>query len=859
MTSTSAPRSRTRSRLITAFLSLLAIIGVLVLVVGGYGIWSVQRAFPQTDDTLQVNGLHQQGTVQRDAHGIPVITAETAHDLFLAQGYVHAQDRFWEMDFRRHMTAGRLTELFGESQLGADKFLRSLDWHGIAAQEIANLPQRERAYYEAYADGVNAYLAERQGGALAFEYTVLGFQNRNYEPAPWTPVDSAAWLKAMAWDLRTNLEEETARALLTQQLDAERLADLYPEYPFDKHPIILTEDPDGSGSATADIPARTGMTATDTDATPRAATTIHADTHYLAGLADVLTAVDELMPAVGEGIGSNSWVVAGQHTESGLPLLANDPHLGASLPSVWHQVHLRCATITDDCPYDVAGFSFSGLPGVVIGHNQHIAWGFTNLTTDVADFYVEKIQDDGYWHDGELRPFDTREETFTIAGGDEVTMQVRSTHHGPILSDLEPSFEKVALNPPVGDDDAPPGDFALSLRWTALGVSTTAQSIFTLNRAQNFAEFRQAAYEFEVPGQNLIYADTEGNIGYQAPGKLPIRGAGDGYLPQPGWDSAYDWQGFIPFDELPVSYNPDAGYIITANNAIVTDEYPYFLSRDWDYGHRAARITELLESMIDSGPLTVEMMSQVQLDTQFPGAEPLQEAYAAITIEDDNVREALELLATWDGHNDADSGAAAYANVLWEHVTRAMVQTQEADIRRDDQSRFVEFFIAQLKDPESIWWGDSKEALLTGAAESAYHELVELQGADVQQWNWGELHALWPTHGTFGATGIGVLDALFNRGPYPTGGGAGVVNATGWDMEHSYVTTTVPSMRMVTDLSDWDQSVWQNLTGTSGHAFHPNYVDQADDWAQGNHFPWPYSPEATESAAQTILILEPAG
>jgi penicillin amidase len=826
----------------------------------------VQRAFPDTDGTVEVAGLEHDVTVQRDSRGIPVITAETSHDLFLAQGYVHAQDRFWEMDFRRHMTGGRLAELFGESQLGTDKFLRSLDWHGIAEQEVAQLPDRERAYYEAYADGVNAYLAERQGGGLAFEYTVLGLQNRGYEPEPWSPVDSVAWLKAMAWDLRTNVEHETTRALLTQHLDDEQLADLYPGYPFEKHPVVMAEDPDGSGIVDAEIPERSGAT----DQNPAAqATERIPDTAWstqelqLDGLLDVIAGVDALMPDTGEGIGSNAWVVSGEHTDTGMPILANDPHLGASLPSVWYQNHLRCAEVTQDCPYDATGYSFSGLPGVVIGHNQDVAWGFTNLTTDVADLYVEKIEDDGYWHDGEKIPFETRQETFQVAGGEEQHLEVRSTHHGPILSDLEPDFGDIAADPPAdwyeSDVEVPPGEWALSLRWTALDVTTTAEAIFTLNRVRNFADFRQAASEFDVPGQNLMYADVQGNIGYQAPGKLPIRGAGDGYLPQPGWDSAYDWQGFIPQEELPVIYNPDSGYIVTANHAIVTDDYPYLLSRDWDYGHRAARIVERLETLIDAGPLTVETMATLQMDNQFPAAQLLQEAYADIEVADADVQAALDLLADWDGHNDADSSGAAYANVLWNHVTKAMMNTHQGSIPRDNQSRLVEFFADQLEDPDSVWWGGDQPALLETAAQAAYAELVEEQGADRQRWNWGELHALPLTHETFGTSGIAPIEALFNRGPYPTGGGSGVVNATGWDLDQSYATESVPSMRMVIDLDDWDKSTWQNLTGASGHAFHAHYVDQAEDWAEGNQYPWLYSVETIGDAAEDILTLEATG
>lgn len=867
-TTTAAARSSQKySWLRKLLLIVVVVVGVLALVVGGFGFWSVQRAFPEVDGTLDVAGLEHEVTVHRDAHGIPTITAETSHDLFFAQGLVHAQDRFWEMDFRRHMTGGRLAELFGESQLGTDKFLRTLDWHGIAEQEVEALPDRERDHYESYADGVNAYLAERQGGALAFEYTVLGLQNRGYEPEPWTATDSVAWLKAMAWDLRTNVEHETTRALLSQQLDDEQLHDLYPGYPFDEHPVVLAEDPDGSGIADADIPARSGETGEQQASGHHTGTQETPDPWWsqedfeVDELMDTIAAVDALMPSAGEGVGSNSWVVAGEHTDTGMPLLADDPHLSASLPSVWTQNHLRCAELSEECPYDVSGFSFSGLPGVAIGHNQDLAWGFTNLSTDVADLYVEKIDDDGYWHDGEKVPFETRQETFKVAGGDDVQLEVRETHHGPILSELEPDFEHIALNPPVDDvqeADIPPGEFALSLRWTALDVTSTAQAIFSLNRAQDFSDFRQAAYEFEVPGQNLIYADKQGNIGYQAPGKLPIRGAGDGYLPQPGWDSSYDWQGYIPFEDHPVSYNPDSGYIVTANHAIVNDDYEYFLSRDWDYGYRGARIVEELEDMIATGPITVDNMAALQMDNQFPAAELLQEAYAEITVEDPDVQAALDLLADWDGQNEPDSAGAAFANVLWNHVTFAMMRTQDADIPRDNQSRLVGFFAHQLADPQSQWWGDSQEELLAGAAVAAYDELTDAQGTKIEDWNWGELHALMLTHETFGTSGIGVIEALFNRGPYAVGGGSGVVNATGWEMDESYATDTVPSMRMVADVNDWDQSVWQNFTGTSGHAFHNNYVDQAEDWTHGKQYPWAYSSQAVEAATEATLTLQPA-
>ncbi|GAA1788716.1 penicillin acylase family protein [Leucobacter iarius] len=850
----------------------LAALVVIALVAAGLGAWTVARSFPQTTGTLPAEGLDRAVTVQRDASGIPTITADTGHDLFFAQGFVHAQDRFWEMDFRRHLTSGQLAELFGESQVGTDKFLRTLGWHRIAEQEVRDLPKEVRAYYEAYADGVNAYLAQRSGADLSLEYAVLDLQNPGYAPEKWTPADSVAWFKAMAWDLRTNVDEESTRALLARTLDPESLAELYPPYPFSEHPTIVgNENGNGSGSspANAGSPAAAGSPASATGPIGTAGLSEDA--------ARAIATVDALIGAQGEGIGSNSWVVSGVHTATGEPLLANDPHLGAALPSVWTQMQLRCSTVGPDCPFAVAGFSFSGLPGIVIGHNERVAWGFTNLTTDVADLYVERIDGDRYWKDGKLHPLETRRETLKVAGGPDVEFQVRTTGHGPVVSGLTDDFTAIAGTPRIGRGtgsaeraEAPgagtarlSGEYAVSLRWTALDPGTTAEAIFRLDRAEDYDDFRAAAEKFDVPAQNLIYADVDGNIGYQAPGRLPIRGAGDGWLPQPGWDSVYDWTGFIPFEELPRSYNPPAGYIVTANNAIVPDSYPYFLSRDWDYGYRAARITALLDRKIAEGPITADDLREIQADDRMPAAASLRRAYAGISVEDPKVQAALDGLRDWDEQNRADSPVAAFANVLWNRVTALMVGGGSTAIPRDDQSRFAVFFSEQLRDPGSRWWRNAKagitsrDALLERAANEAYAELVRAQGSDASRWNWGELHALTLRSGTFGKSGIAPIEALFNRGPFPVGGGSGVVNATGWGLDEGYETSTVPSMRMVVDVSDWDASQWINLTGASGHAFHPHYTDQTGDWAAVRSRPWVFSAAAVSATTRDTLRLEP--
>ncbi|GAA1538397.1 penicillin amidase [Microbacterium ginsengiterrae] len=861
-------------------IAFLVVAGLMVIAVAAafFVVWTIQRSFPQTSGELTAAGLQSEVTVQRDALGVPTITADSSHDLFYAQGYVHAQDRFFEMDFRRHVTSGRVAEMFGESQAGTDMFLRTLGWRDVAEQEVEALDDTSRSYYEAYADGVNAYLAENDGAAASLEYAVLGIQNPDYEIEPWEPADSVAWLKAMAWDLRSNLEDETERALLiadTGDEDAPQdsldlLEQLYPAYPFDENPVIVpkisTVPPIDSDTDAAT--ASTGTTgATDVR---EAITTVEWES------ADsVIEAVGILVGDTGEGIGSNSWVVSGALTASGAPLLANDPHLGAALPSVWYQVQLRCSTVSDECPFDVGGFSFSGLPGVVIGHNDTVAWGFTNLTTDVADLYIEKIDGDEYWRDGALEPLEVREETIRVADGDDIALTIRSTAHGPIISGLTDDFTAVADGLVMADgdalsqgetdaDDGMSGEYAVSLRWTALDPGTTGQALFALNTARDFESFRYAASLFDVPAQNLVYADTDGNIGYQAPGRLPIRGAGDGWLPQPGWDSSYDWSGFIPFEDLPVSYNPSSGYIVTANNAIVTDDYDYFLSRDWDYGYRAARIAHLIERKAAAGPLTPQDMRDIQNDNEMWIGKKLATVMGQVDVEGAGTQDAVALLRTWDAQNNAGSGAAAYANVLWSNLVLNIFDNRAEPLPHGGQGRLFTVVDAMLDDPSDPLWVneqlgvDTMEDMLALSAEQAYEEIVALQGDVPARWNWGGLHAITLRSDTLGSSGIAPIEALFNRGPYPVGGGASVVNATGWMLGESYATTTVPSMRMVIDLADFDGSSWNHLTGASGHAFHPNYVDQTENWARGVQTPWMFSKDAVDETTLDTLVLVPA-
>ena len=859
---TDAPRTG-RHRGLSFLIGLLVTVLVLAIAGAGLGWWTVQRSFPTTSGSVDAPGLTAAVTVYRDDAGVPQLVAETDHDLFFAQGYVHAQDRFWEMDFRRHVTAGRLAELFGESQVATDAFIRTLDWRGFAEQEYAQLDESSRAGYDAYAEGVNAYLAERSGADLSLEYSVLNLQRAGYSPEPWSPVDSIAWLKAMAWDLRSNLGDEIDRALLATVLPPEEVARLHPDFPWGAKPTIV-------GGPLAAAPASTGASPLDTvDGAAEPAEASAADapaTEYAAALASlraVLDGVPELLGPEGGDLGSNSWVVSGTLTESGLPLLANDPHLGPAMPSIWAQMGLHCAELRDDCRYDVAGYTFSGLPGVIIGHNERIAWGFTNLGPDVADLYLERVEGDTYELDGVMTPLTLREEIIEVAGGDPVTITVRSTGRGPIVTDIRDDFAQVASEYPAASAQ-PEGAYQVSLQWMALSSGNTAQAIFALNRARDWNGFRAAAAMFDVPSQNLIYADIDGNIGYQAPGRIPVRSAGDGTVPLPGWTTANGWTGTIPFEQLPSVLNPPAGYIVTANNAVAGPEGP-MITKDWDLGYRAEAIDRLLREHITAGEkLTVDSLAEIQLDTSDANAAAFLPVIAELDLTGDAARGAA-LLEAWDASADVDSAEAAYFAVFWRTLLDEMFGNLPEETRPVGGDRWFSVVGTLLGEPESSWWTNEesgvagRDAMLAHSLAAAWAEAEQRMGGDPDSWRWGRLHTLTLTNQSFGESGIAPIEWLFNRGPYELGGGSAVINAIGWDATVGYDVDWVPSMRMIVDLADPDASRWVNLTGASGHAFHPHYADQAPLWQRGETREWPFTIEAIQDGAAETLHLRPAG
>ena len=827
---------------------LIGILLVFALTAILFGVVTVRRSFPQTSGEITLAGLEGPVDIYRDDLGIPHIYAESHHDLFFAQGYLHAQDRFWQMDFWRHLGAGRLSEMFGEAQVETDTFLRTLGWARVVEQELQVLDDPSLVILEAYAEGVNAYLADHQGSGLSLEYAILALLNPDYTPEPWEPAHSLTWAKAMAWDLGGNMDQELDRAWLLKYLSPEQVADLYPPYPED-HPLIVPDM--GAGALNPDLQTKVGER-------------VPGDSLQMAfeQLREQTAALDALLGPSGSGVGSNSWAIAGDQSATGMPILANDPHLGIQMPSIWYEVGLHCAPKSEVCTLDIRGFSFAGTPGVVIGHNDRIAWGFTNAGPDVQDLVIEKINPenpDQYEVNGEWVDMEMLKETIQVAGGEPVEIPVRYTRHGPLIWDTSEGRDE--FRDAVGIEL--PEQFAIALRWTALEPTYTFPALWKLNLAQNWDEFRAAASQFDVPSQNFLYADVDGNIGYQTPGRIPIRASGDGSLPVPGWTDEYEWTAYIPFEELPMAFNPPEGYIATANNAIVGPGYPHLITVDWNYGYRARRIVDMIEGA--PGPIDFEFIQGMQADNMDLNAQTLAPILLDVSLEDAELETARAILEGWDYHSDMESAPAALFNVFWRHL---LAETFHDELPEDlwpvGGNRFVEVMRRLVTEPGSLWWDnqntpqtESMEDIFRLALGGAVAEIQELQGGNPERWSWGKLHGSTFRNPTLGESGIAPIEALFNRGPFRTAGGESIVNANGWNVLEPYEVDWVPSMRMIVDLGSLDNSLSMHTTGQSGHAYHRHYIDMADSWRLIEYQPMRWERAEIEASAVDHLRLAP--
>ncbi len=824
---------------------IIALIVFVVLAVAAGGAFTVttRDSFPQTGGTLKLPGLNGNVEIIRDKFGVPHIYADTPEDLFRAQGFVHAQDRFFQMEFQRRIGQGRLAELFGKGALGQDKFIRTVGWMHTAEEEVKSLDAELKSVLESYAAGVNGY-ALPNAGRLGLEFKVLRLIGRQWSPEPWTPLNSLTWGKAMSYNLGGNMDQELARMILAERGGSE-LADLiFPPYPDDmpvivRQPFAQIDDPLAQQRG-AGVNAAFSSFYQPAPSSIEALYGLHKSVQNAIGLSHD--------PA----IGSNNWVVAGSRSVTGKPLLANDPHLGIQMPSIWYINGLHCRVVNDACPYDVVGVSFPGTPGVILGHNARIAWGVTNTGPDTQDLFIEKPNPQNpneFEYKGKFEPAQLREEIIKVAGGEPVTLTVRITRHGPILNDAMTDLK-----------DRPP----LALQWAALQPGALFRAVLQINKAQNWDAFREALRHWDTPAQNFVYADVDGNIGYQMPGNIPIRAGGDGKAPADGASGQFDWVGAIPFDKLPFAYNPPEGYIVTANNAVIDAQaYPFFLGADWDYGYRAKRIEQMI---LEKDRLSVDDMRQMHMDSHSIFAGEIMPYITAIQPSDPREAGAIERMTNWDGNCDANSNGCAIFEAYWRALSHAALDDEVGDsLAADANGSGTHSQItlrALLADPGSKWWDnintpekETRDAIMLQALKQTITTLQTRMGSDMDAWQWGKIHTVTFENQTLGRSGTQPIEDLFNRGPYAVGGGMGLVNAVGVGRDFS--AGSGPSWRAVYDVNDWSNSLGIHTTGQSGHALHPNYDNMIPLWLKGDNAPLLWTRDEVAKDGVATLVLEP--
>jgi penicillin amidase len=813
-----ASRRSTGSRI---FLSLLLLAVVLVAGVLGYAYFVARSALPQLDGSLSVKGLTARVSVTRDAHGVPAIEAANLEDLFFAQGYVTAQDRLWQMDVMRRFGSGELSEILGEDTLKIDREQRILGLRAAAKKSLGMASPRDRSYFDDYARGVNAFIAAHSN-ALPVEFRIL-----KYRPKPWQAEDSIVIANQMVKDLNFYTFRDTLeREKILAKLGPELTADLYVNKSWhDRPPTVMREDVDDqknqpdSGDKDDDED--------EDDSGPDNAVT---------GLGNGLEVWAQQTPEAANG--SNDWVVSGAHTVTGKPLLSNDMHLGHQMPNLWYEAHLKSGSL------DVAGVTLPGMPYVIVGHNQRIAWGFTNVGPTVADAFIETFNSEGAYQtpQGWEQP-EHRQEVIHVKGKPDVTIDVKITRHGPMISEIIPGESR-----------------QVALRWTL--YDGLRMPFFDVDTAQNWQDFRKAFSQLDAPGQNVVYADVDGNIGYQTTGHIPIRASGDGSLPVSGADDAHEWTSYIPFDKLPSIYNPPSGVIATANGRITPDGYPYSISTAWEAPWRTARIYRVLESGRKFGASDMlALQNDVQSENDLFAAECFVYAVDHAAKPSARAKQAADLMRNWDGRMVASSTAATIAVRSQQELTRLLLEprlgTAPENPNQQETTLSWKTYHWQMK---SVWlqnvmlhqpkrWLPEKypnyDELLTAAVEAAVSDPDAPK--DLASWHWGRINAVDIEHPVLGK--IPGLRRWSGPGIKEQSGSGYTVKAV--TPHHG------PSERFTANLADLDQSTLNTVTGQGGNFLSPYYMDQWKAWYEGFTFTLPFSEHAVKATAAHRLVLQP--
>jgi penicillin G amidase len=788
-------------RLLRALGWILAGAAALIVAVAGGGYLWLRQSLPQVDGEIVVAGLERPVSIVRDRWAIPHIEAASLLDATFALGFVHAQDRLFQMEFRRRLGAGRLAEVVGAAALPTDRFMRTLGLYRRAEASIAHLGPETAAWLEAYAAGVNAYLDGRSG-PLPPEFLIL----RHGRVEPWRPADSLVWLRLMMLDLGANHRDELLRARLARRLSDAQIADVWPDYPGDA-PITLVE-------LARRLPWE-----------------------------ELAAALPSEPPAAA---GSNAWVVSGSRTAGGFPLLANDPHLGLQAPGVWYLAHLKTPEI------ELAGASMAGVPGIVIGHNGTIAWGLTNTGADVQDLFVERLDPDDptrYLIPGGTAAFETRDEVIRIDDAPAVTLTVRETRHGPVISDLLPDAGRLF-----------PGGTVLALAWTALAEDDLAAGgLLKIGQARDWEQFVGALRDVGAPIQNIHYADAAGHIGLIAPGRVPIRRDGDGRWPVPGWTGAYDWTGWVPFEALPRTLDPPDGVLFNANNRVVPEDYPYLLTADWEAPYRARRLARLL----DRSGFGVGDFAAIQADELSLLAQDLLPIMLAAEPSGPETAQAMARLEAWDRVMRPDAAEPLLFAAWYRELSRLVYADELGDLF-DGFWRVRPQFMSRILTDRQIWCDDigtdpveTCAQRAAAALEAALADLSARLGDDADRWRWGEAHRARMVHPIF--EDLPVLGPLFEI-EVATGGDSVTVNVGHFsprDQRRPFASTHAATYRAIYDLADLGRSRFITATGQSGNPLSPHYRDLTALWAAGQGIPIERVSASFRQGAIGVLRLRP--
>jgi penicillin amidase len=820
----------------------------LAVAVGLTGLyWYLRQSLPLMTGTISVRGLSATVDIVRDADAIPHILAVNKPDALFGLGYVHAQDRLWQMEFQRRIGHGRLSEIFGAAALPEDRFLRTVGFGRAARTAWDRLPADARSDVEAYLAGVNAFIAAHHGRELPPEFSLLRF-----EPEVWTGPDVLVWVKMMAWDLSANYSVELLKHDLLERVGPARTSQLLP-HPEDGLSILNgvgphppATSPESSESA-AHLPGGRGVTSW-----------ANAFAETLSGsrgsLRDLL-----LGGARTEALGSNNWVVDGTLTASGKPLLANDPHLATHIPSLWYLAHLSGGD------FEVIGATLPGAPAVAIGRNRHIAWGETNVAADVQDLYRERLNGtgDGATFKGVTEPLRFIDEEIKVKGDAPVHLKVRLSRHGPLISD--------AINANYAASDvivkAPPIE-PLAFRWTALDEDDrTLVAFLKLNEARNWGDFTAAMTDFTVPSQNFVYADVDGHIGYYLPGRIPIRAHGDGSQPAEGWTGEMEWTGFIRFAELPHTFDPPEHFIVTANNRPTPASYPYLIGLEYPEPYRAQRITDLLRERAGHGGLTVDDMRRIQSDTySLHGQTLLPLLLHMVDATDADDQRAVDLLRSWNFDATGDSAAAAIYEAWFLKLIPVIAGDDlGARLLEDYQGRYsyvTRFLTTTLTRNDAAWCDDAttpvKETCRQSVTKALHESVTALRavlGADMRGWRWSTAHRVVFPHQ--GLDAVAPLRPLLGRS-VAGAGDFSTVNVGAVAADHPYEQRAIPGYRQIIDLSPRNDSRFLDAVGQSGHFLSPHYDDFLKDWQVVAHKPMRMERPDIEAGSVGTLRLTPS-